>query len=151
MSKCLWCFILAGLAFCILLPLGAEATRYFAYRRRRARFASRPNLSFDEWYAAFYGKAGPSRALARRICEEIAREVGVEPTQIFPTDRFDDGFIYKEWWAYQGNEVEAIYSRIARFLERQRAVVPQDFAPGTVEEMIAQAETILIKVKEASS
>jgi len=67
----------------------------------------------------------------------------VEPTQIYPTDRIEEEFKYREWWAYQGDEIEALFKRVDRFLQVRQAKAPEDFAPKTVEELILGIESLL--------
>jgi len=80
--------------------LGVMATAvlpHLSWRRRRSRLAARPRRSFDGWYAEFYREEHPDKELTRDLHGVIGGEVGVDATQIYPSDRFDVELRCPEW------------------------------------------------------
>jgi len=61
-----------------------------AERNRRSRFSSRSVPKFGDWYRQYYGKDGnlPAHAV-EAVVVEIARSIGIQPTQLRPADRID--------------------------------------------------------------
>lgn len=61
-----------------------------AERRRRRRFTQRPEVAFEEWYAKYYPASDdPSAASVKGVLEAIGRVIGVEPTQLHPSDQLE--------------------------------------------------------------
>ena len=57
--------------------------------RRRRRFRSRPSLTEEEWFAAFYPASKAEREGVREILQAFADDIGIEWTRLRPTDTFE--------------------------------------------------------------
>lgn len=61
-----------------------------AERRRLKRISTREPIEFANWYSLFYGPdSGLSAQEVKSIIEVISNSIGVQATQLRPTDRFD--------------------------------------------------------------
>jgi hypothetical protein len=79
----------------LLLVASIPAGILYVYAHRIAakevkrRIGSRQIISFDEWFANYYGSSNIIPvSLAKDIVTIIANEIGVAATQILPEDRF---------------------------------------------------------------
>jgi hypothetical protein len=61
-----------------------------AERRRLKRISTRETIEFSYWYDLFYGpESGLPAQKVRSVIEVISNSIGVQATQLRPTDRFD--------------------------------------------------------------
>jgi hypothetical protein len=81
-----------------MIPLGIGlslvcyivAAYFVAHSRLRRRINSREELSFDDWYARYYGlHAASHREQVMKILEHLGSALGVRPTCLRPSDRVD--------------------------------------------------------------
>jgi hypothetical protein len=61
-----------------------------AERKRRLRLSGRPTLVFAEWYDLYYrGRDDLPACDVQRIIDVIGAVIGIQATQLRPTDRLD--------------------------------------------------------------
>jgi len=111
-------------------------------RKRKILFDARPAWSFDQWYQEFYGDEGPDRELARRLIEVIGKELKIEPTRVYPTDRFDKE-LKLPWWGTPADYFEDLDFLLSDFEEEKGEKIPAVIEFGeTVGEVIEQLTSI---------
>jgi hypothetical protein len=82
--------ILVQLVLVATVSLSVVAFLWAADRRRLSRVSSRESIEFSHWYNLFYGpKSGLSARKVKIIIEAISSSIGVQATQLRPTDRLD--------------------------------------------------------------
>ena len=117
-------------------------------KRRRLRFARRPLRPFVEWYEEFYGGRNLSREIVKEVHEWIAASIGVDISQIYPTDRFDRELKCPEWWVPRGEELDEAELRMVRYFkqcekERGIKILPHEFAAETVFEFVEEVNGLV--------
>jgi hypothetical protein len=72
---------ISGIAITIITLLGNHKWKRF--------FRERSVMSFEDWYKLFYRDSGYPPGLVKCILGLYARELGVDPTQLRPSDRLE--------------------------------------------------------------
>lgn len=134
--------IIAGI-FLAVMVLAIPAR--ISWMRRRNRLRTRAKRSFDDWYVEFYREEHPDKQLITEIHEVIGNEVGIDPTQIYPTDRFDVELRCPEWWGLRGYELEGLEEWITYLLYKNDKSPPAGFPTArTVGELVRELESVLL-------
>jgi hypothetical protein len=82
--------LLFQLVLVAMVSLSVGAFLWAADRRRLNRVSSRESIEFSCWYDLFYGsKSGLSAQKVQIVIQAIANAIGVQATQLRPTDRLD--------------------------------------------------------------
>ena len=66
-----------------------------ALSSRRRIFLGRQTMRAEEWYDCYFAPLGLSHGAAQRIAESLSKVLHCDPTQIWPSDRFDKEFSVK--------------------------------------------------------
>ena len=105
---------------------------------------TRAKRSFDDCYAEFYREEHSDKQLITEIHEVIGNEVGIDPTQIYPSDRFDMELKCPEWWGLRGYELEGLEEWITYLLQKNDKSPPPEFPTArTVGELVKELECVL--------
>ncbi|MHC4394789.1 MAG: hypothetical protein ACYS1A_03970 [Planctomycetota bacterium] len=120
-----------------------------AKRRKRKRvFAARPVRSFGDWYQQFYPAQGPGKELSGKVLDAIGKELKIEPTRIYPTDRFSRE-LKLPWWGMPIDYLDLDTLLFADLFGRNYEEILKDFQfADLVGEFIAQLELFLNKVRQ---
>ncbi len=82
--------LLFQLTLVAMVSLSVAAFLWAADRKRLNRFSDRESIEFPSWYSLFYGpESGLSARKVKTIVEAISNSIGVQATQLRPTDRLD--------------------------------------------------------------
>ncbi len=77
----------------VLIAVGAAFVAIFwmvAEAKRRKLFSGRMAVEFSDWYNRYYGpESGLAKEEVKLVIEVISRAIGVQATQLRPTDRLD--------------------------------------------------------------
>jgi hypothetical protein len=131
--------IVIGISFIIIDDIRGR-------RKRRKCFEIRPIRLFDVWYAEFFGNQGPDKDLAATICNALGKEIGVQATQIYPTDSFEYDFKC-EGLIENGNELDGFTFWTEKFL-KEKGVENIDLSKAyTVKDLINLCETAIRQVR----
>jgi hypothetical protein len=120
------------------------------YCRRRRRFYSRPLRPFNEWYDVLYGNNGPNKELTRFIHQIFAKEIGIDESVIYPTDRFDKELACPEWWGLKGHELEGAGLELEEYIQNNvKTKIPRDAFKNahTILDLINAIDKLLINNK----
>lgn len=118
----------------VLVTLLLLSVIWFCQQRKRKKyFASRPIVSVEEWYK-MYGDKNIRQDIAVAVCEALAKDIGVNLTQIYPTDRLDKDVVFKEWWGWGkwSDELINFDYCIEKFLKDRNIKMPVVFSSKTV-------------------
>lgn len=118
---------------------------YIAKQRRKKCLSSRPINSVEKWHEEFFAGQGLDQELVRRVCEALGKEIGVDATQIYPSDRFDRELACPEWWGDRGHELEDFEAWVVEFLCAHNRKLPKKYCwkAATVGEFIKELGDIL--------
>lgn len=113
-------------------------------RRRRTRpIRGREYPAWEHWLAKRYPKATKDEAgVIRRVIEAVARDAGVEPTQLLPEDRLSGHVLPSPWEYFIGTDGESDLSLEMEDLLREREIDPADWARAVDEPCETVGEAI---------
>ena len=131
----------------IALPLLAvDVLPYISWRLRRGRFRARPGRSFDNWFGEFYQDKQCDKEMIRGLYGAIGKDIGVDATQIYPSDRFEVELRCPEWWGPRGSELEGTEVWMEEFLKPYRESIPGGASTSkTVGQLVSELEAIISK------
>jgi hypothetical protein len=122
-------------AFCILLSVAMLLLLYrSAQMERKRRFAGRRILSFDEWCNRFFPDREIDRVATRTLLECLSAEVGVEPTQIHPSDSIARDLTFGKWYLLE-DSLDAATEQLGRYL---RGRSPDEWPPSLTGETVGE-------------
>jgi hypothetical protein len=79
-----------------------------AKAKRNRRFSTRSIQNFDEIYNQHYQPLLINKDIALGVHEAIAKDIGVRPSQIQPSDCFGNELCIQEWWGIIDDEFDYI-------------------------------------------
>jgi hypothetical protein len=89
MNTATWFLLVLG----VPVAIGMIVIYISAEKRRRRVFRQRPIISLGEWFELYSPDAkGRKKEIISVILASLSANIGVYPTQLWPTDRFDKEF-----------------------------------------------------------
>jgi len=117
-------------------------------QKRKKVFATRPIRSFDDWYQQFYPAKGPGKELSAKVLDAIGKELKIEPTRIYPTDRFSRE-LKLPWWGTPTGYLDWDILLFADLFGENYEEILKDFQViDSIGELIAQLELFLNKIQK---
>lgn len=77
------------ITICTVLSVVAVVSSEVAERRRRNALSLRERISLESWIDLYSSNDRAYRHEIQQVLTILATEIGIEPTQLRPTDRFD--------------------------------------------------------------
>lgn len=79
---------------------------YCAKAIRKRRFINRPLQDFAGVFEQEYKPASIDKDVAWGLHRAIAEDIGIDPSQILPSDAFDRELAVLQWWGIKGDEFD---------------------------------------------
>ena len=95
-----------SLVLAVLITAGFLLTHWLSLKRREEVLGSRPRLPFEMWYQQYYPDEGPGRELTTRVLTALSADLGVDKSQILPTDRFTNELRCSGWLGMEGHGLQ---------------------------------------------
>ena len=117
-------------------------------QKRKTLFAVRPVRSFEQWCQEFYPANGFDKELSRKVPEALGKELGIQPTRVYPTDRFDKELKLR-WLGRPIWYLERLELLIQDLFNENHIKLPEDVPfVNSVGEVIAQLQSHFKQVRE---
>ena len=131
-------------AFSCVLAILLIVSLFLQTYSRKLKFRDRPIMTIDNWYSKFYGNSGLSIDLTRQACEALAKDIGVNTTQIYPTDRFDQDLTFTEWWGWgkYADELVNFDSWLDKYLRKNLIKPPTKFSSNNVYGLLTEIKEL---------
>jgi len=111
----------------IIAALGGVTFLYWrAQQQIKSRFLGRPVLSFEVWFETFYTNPSIDRDAVVMILTLIARDIGIHPTQLHPSDSFSRDICYRKWYLLN-DSMEVAMEELRLYL---RTRIDQEWRPS---------------------
>ena len=85
-------------------------------RKRRRCFVGRPIMNFEDFFNKYYNVEKVNKNITCGVHKALSHDVGVQPTQILPSDRFSEELAL-DWWGVVGDEDSNIETYVEELLE----------------------------------
>lgn len=105
----IFAFSVAALAVYILPAI--------ARNKRKRRFLDRTVLNLDDFLNKYYASEKTNRQIAIDIHKAVAKDVGVDPSQILPTDCLARELNVGYWWGRYGDELSNTTDYLEAFIK----------------------------------